>query len=202
VVKEDGLVNDVAAASTSTPRYEQVTTGGAKSAWPMWSPDGSTIYFMSDRSGNENLWMRARTGGEPTPLTRFTDGRLLFPSISTDGQAIVFERDFGVWTYDIASREPKRVAITLRGSPAGPAVEHVTLSNGIQQLALSPDAKKVAFAVRGEIFAASAKDGGEAARVTTSAGPEEQLAWAPAFDLESGLARTIPWYKEYLTRGR
>ena len=173
------LVHDVAPGSASTPRYEQVTTGGAKSAWPMWSPDGSTLYFMSDRSGNENLWMRARSGGEATPLTRFTDGRLLFPSISADGQAIAFERDFGVWTYDIPSRPPKRVAITLRGSPAGPAVEHVTLSNGIQQLALSPDAKKVAFAVRGEIFAASAKDGGEAARVTTSAGPEEQLAWAP-----------------------
>ncbi|MDB4890419.1 MAG: peptidase, partial [Gemmatimonadetes bacterium] len=173
------LVSDVAPGSAATPRYEQVTTGGAKSAWPMWSPDGSTIYFMSDRSGNENLWMRARTGGDATPLTRFTDGRLLFPSISADGQAIAFERDFAVWTYDVASRQPKRVAITLRGSPAGPAVEHVTLSNGIQQLALSPDAKKVAFAVRGEIFAASAKDGGEAARVTTSAGPEEQLAWAP-----------------------
>ncbi|MEO8337675.1 MAG: DPP IV N-terminal domain-containing protein, partial [bacterium] len=173
------LVNDVAPGNASTPRYEQVTTGGAKSAWPMWSPDGSTIYFMSDRSGNENLWMRSRTGGEATPLTRFTDGRLLFPSISNDGQAIAFERDFGVWTFDVASRQPKRVAITLRGSPAGPAVEHMTLSNGIQQLALSPDAKKVAFAVHGEIFAASAKDGGEAARVTTSAGPEEQLAWAP-----------------------
>jgi tricorn protease len=173
------LVHDVAPGSASTPRYEQVTTGGAKSGWPMWSPDGATIYFMSDRSGNENLWMRARSGGEATPLTHFTDGRVLWPSISADGQAIAFERDFGVWTYDIASRQAHPVAITLRGSPAGPAVEHVTLTNGIQQLALSPDAKKVAFTVRGDIFAASAKDGGDAARVTTSPGPEEQLAWAP-----------------------
>jgi tricorn protease len=173
------LVHDVAPGSASSPRYEQVTTGGAKSGWPMWSPDGATIYFMSDRSGNENLWMRARAGGEATQLTHFTDGRVLWPSISTDGQAIAFERDFGVWTYDVPSRQAHRVAITLRGSPAGPAVEHVTLTNGIQQLALSPDAKKVAFTVRGDIFAASAKDGGDAARVTTSPGPEEQLAWAP-----------------------
>ena len=36
----------------------------------------------------------------------------------------------------------------------------------------------------------------------SAAKAREQLAWAPAFDLESGLARTIPWYKEYLTRGR
>ena len=36
----------------------------------------------------------------------------------------------------------------------------------------------------------------------SAAKAREQLAWAPAFDLESGLARTIPWYEEYLTRGR
>jgi tricorn protease len=173
------LVRDVAPGTPGTPRYEPVTTGGAKSGWPMWSRDGATIYFMSDRSGAENLWMRAAAGGEPLMLTRFTDGRVLWPAISADGQAITFERDFGVWTYEVATGQARRVAITLRGAPAGPGVEHVTLTNGIQQLALAPDAKKLAFVVRGEVFAAPAKDGGDATRVTNTPGSEEQLAWAP-----------------------
>ncbi|MEO7458293.1 MAG: DPP IV N-terminal domain-containing protein [Gemmatimonadaceae bacterium] len=173
------LVHDVAPSSASTPRYEPVTGGGAKSLWPMWSPDGATIYFSSDRSGSENLWSRAAKGGDATQLTRFTNGRLLFPAIAADGQAITFERDFGVWTYDVASRQAKQVPITLHGASAGPVAEHVTLTNGIQQLALSPDARKLAFTVRGEVFAASAKDGGEATRVTTTPGDEGQLAWAP-----------------------
>jgi tricorn protease len=173
------LVRDVAPGRAGTPRYEPVTTGGAKSGWPMWSPDGATIYFMSDRSGAENLWMRAAAGGEPRMLTRFTDGRLLWPAISADGQAITFERDFGVWTYDVAAGQARRIAVTLRGAPAGPGVDHVTLTNGIQQLALAPDGKKLAFVVRGEVFAASAKDGGDATRVTNTPASEEQLAWAP-----------------------
>ena len=173
------LVHDVAPGGTSAPRYEPVTTGGAKSGWPMWSPNGETLYFMSDRSGSENLWTRAAKGGEPAQLTQFTNGRLLWPSISADGQAITFERDFGVWTYDLASKKATRVPITLKGSPSGPVTEHLTLTNGIQSLALSPDAKKVAFLVRGEVFAASAKDGGDAVRVTNTPAPEEQLAWAP-----------------------
>jgi Tol biopolymer transport system component/C-terminal processing protease CtpA/Prc len=174
------LVRDVAPGSASTPRYEPVTTGGAKSGWPMWSSDGATIYFMSDRSGSENLWARAADGSAPPRmLTRFTDGRLLWPAISADGQAITFERDFGVWSYDVASGQAHRVDVTLRGVPAGPGVEHVTLTNGIQQLALAPDAWKLAFVVRGEVFAASAKDGGDATRVTNTPGSEEQLAWAP-----------------------
>ncbi len=173
------LVHGVAPGETSAPRYEQITAGGAKSLWPMWSPDGATLYFMSDRSGKENLWMRPARGGEATALTRFADGRVLFPSIAADGQAIAFERDFSVWTYDVASRQARKVPITLRGAAAGTSVEHLTLTNGIQQLALSPDAKKLAFVVRGEVFAVSPKDGGDATRVTTTPGEEAQLAWAP-----------------------
>ncbi|MEP6621393.1 MAG: DPP IV N-terminal domain-containing protein [bacterium] len=173
------LVHDVGPGAGAAPRYEQVTTGGAKSGWPMWSADGAALYFMSDRSGNENLWTRAAKGGDATQLTKFTDGRLLWPSISNDGQAIVFERDFAVWSYDVGTKQSHKVAIALRGAPSGPAVEHLTLTNGFQQLALSPDARKVAYVVRGEVFASSAKDGGEAARVTMTPGSEEQLAWAP-----------------------
>jgi Tol biopolymer transport system component len=173
------LVHDIAPGSSNSPRYEPVTSGGAKSLWPMWSQDGATIYFMSDRNGNENLWSRAAGGGEATRLTTFTNGRLLFPSISGDGQAIAFERDFGVWTYDVASKQARKVPIALRGASAGPVVEHLTLTNGFQQLALSPDNKKIAFTVRGEVFAANAHDGGDATRVTNTPGAEEQLAWAP-----------------------
>ncbi len=173
------LVHDVAPASTTVPRYESITTGGAKSLWPMWSPDGSTLYFMSDRSGQENLWSRAVKGGDATQLTHFNDGRLLFPSMSNDGQSIAFERNFGIWTYDVGARQARQVPITLRGASASPVSEHLTLNNGFQQLALAPDGRKIAFIARGEVFAASARDGGEATRVTNTPGPEEQLAWSP-----------------------
>ncbi|MDB4885717.1 MAG: peptidase, partial [Gemmatimonadetes bacterium] len=189
------LVHDVAAGAAGAPRYEPVTTGGAKSGWPMWSADGGTLYFMSDRNGNENLWSRAAAGGAEKALTSFTSGRVLWPAISNDGQAIVFERDFGVWTYDVPSGAVRRVPVTLRGVPAGPGVEHLTLTNGIQQLALAPDARKLAFVVRGDVFAAAAKDGGDATRVTSTPGSEEQLAWAPdSRRLAYASDRDGPWH--------
>jgi tricorn protease len=91
----------------------------------------------------------------------------------------VFERDFGIWRYDIGTRQASAVPITLRGSPSAAGVEHRTFTNGIQQFALSPDGKKVAFVVHGEVFAASAKDGGNAIRVTDTPGAEDQIVWAP-----------------------
>src|SRR5262249_4586758 len=92
---------------------------------------------------------------------------------------IAFERNFGVWTLDTATGQAREVPIALRGAPAAASIEHRAFSDQIQELAVSPDGKKVAFAVHGEIFSASAKDGGDAARVTTTAGEESQLTWAP-----------------------
>src|SRR5262249_8616139 len=61
----------------------------------------------------------------------------------------------------------------------GPGMEQLTLTSGLRDLALSPDGKKVAFVVRGAIFAASAKDGGDATRVGRGQMLDAQIAWAP-----------------------
>ena len=56
------LVQESPAASGSSPApvYTQVTKGGAKDAWPMWGAGGKGLYFMSDRSGAQNLWTATR----------------------------------------------------------------------------------------------------------------------------------------------
>jgi Tol biopolymer transport system component len=160
------------------PHYERISGGGAKEEWPMWSADGRRVYFVSDRSGSENLWVR-ESHAAARQLTAFTAGRLLWPSISYDGTAIVFERDFRIWKYDVPSGKAAPVEITLRGVPAGPDVTHLTATGPFRNLALSPDGKKVVVETHGEVFAASAKDGGTAARVTNSPGLETAADWAP-----------------------
>lgn len=160
------------------PTYTSVTDAQAKELWPMWSADGKTLYYMSDRSGAENIWTKP-LGGAAREVTHFKDGRVLWPAISNDGHTIVFERDFGIWKMNTASGEASRVSIALRGAPSGEGVQHKSLTNGFSEIALSPDGKKVAFAAHGQIFAASAKDGGDAARVTNTSADEDEIAWTP-----------------------
>lgn len=159
--------------------YEQLTERGAKQQWPMWSADGRTIFFVSDRSGAQNIWSRPVGNAQAKQVTRFKDGRVLWPNISYDGKTIVFERNFAVWKLDTATGNAAEVQITRRGAPIGPSVEHLSLTNGFQDLALSPDGKKIAFVVRGEIFATSAKEGGDAMRVTNTTAAESDVVWAP-----------------------
>ena len=163
-----------------TGAYERVTApGGAKELWPMWSADGRALFYVSDRSGAQNIWTTTPGSSNARRLSNFTDGRVLWPSISYDGREVVFEHNFAIWKLDTASGKASEVAITRRGASAGPAVERQRLSDQISELQLSPDGKKVAFVVRGEVFAASASDGGDAARVSNSAAEEYQIAWAP-----------------------
>ena len=146
----------------------------------MWSADGKSVFYVSDRSGAQNLWTKA----VPVPaaarqLTKFQQGRVLWPSISKDGRLIAFEHDFEIWTLDTTTSNATRVSISRRGAPSSVGVEHLSLSDGFSDLALSPDGKKVAFVARGEIFAASAKDGGDAARLTRTTQGEGHAVWSP-----------------------
>lgn len=159
--------------------YRRILPNGEKHAWPMWSRDGEAITYMSDRGGTENLWrVGLAEGAAPEQLTRFTDGRLLYPAMAANGGTIVFERDFGVWRYDLATGRAAQVPITLRGAATATPRRHETLAS-FTHMALSPDGQKVAVIGHGELFAAPAKDGGPAQRLTNTPGAEREVVWSP-----------------------
>ena len=75
------------------------------------------LRLRSQRRG-EHLGEAA--GGTARQVTKFTDGRMLWPGISQDGKTIVFERDFGIWEFDtLQFRENFPVAIHIAGHALG-----------------------------------------------------------------------------------
>ncbi|RYZ20696.1 MAG: PDZ domain-containing protein [Chitinophagaceae bacterium] len=164
--------------NTSSGQYRQLTQRNAKQLWPMWHPEGTSLYYVSDSNGVENLWQKPLQGAE-RPLTQFKDGRVLWPTMAPDGSLIVFERNFGIWTFDPANGATRALAITRRGAPSGPANEHLRLTSGFRDLALSPDGKKVAFVAYGDVFVAAAKESGDAVRLSTNPGAERTPVWLP-----------------------
>lgn len=178
--------------------YRKLLGDGAKHAWPMWSADGSALWFTSTRGGVENLWTMPAAGGEARQVTQFKDGRLLYPQMGAGGSAIVFERDFGIWRLDPATGQAAPVSITLRGAAAAEGKRNVRLTSW-DQMAVSPDGQKLAVIARGELFAVNAKDGGVAQRITESLGAERQPSWSPdsrriLYTTERGTER---WLAEY-----
>src|SRR5678815_4991986 len=117
-------------AGAGAGAYERVTAaGGAKELWPMWSADGRALFYVSDRpdSSNknaaQNIWTVTPGGSNARRLSNFTDGRVLWPSISYDGREVVFEHNFSIWKLDTGSGKATEVAITRRDAAAGAAVD-------------------------------------------------------------------------------
>lgn len=175
---------DEASEEGGAPTYRPLVTGG-KNMWPMWVMEGDTplLAFMSDRTGTENLWgvaldaTGAVTDG-PRPITRFEDGRVLFPSISSAG-VIAFERDFGIWIKTADTTPARRLDITLMGAVEGPTPEADGVDAGWGSITVSPDGEKWAFTRSGDVFAASMSDDVEATRVTDTPAEETGIAWTP-----------------------
>ena len=49
----------------------RLTQDPANDSSPRWSPDGSTLYFLSTRSGSSQVWRIALAGGEPLQVTDY-----------------------------------------------------------------------------------------------------------------------------------
>jgi Tol biopolymer transport system component/C-terminal processing protease CtpA/Prc len=179
--------------------FETAVPGGAKNRWPMWSPDGTVLYYVSDRGGSDQLW--ERRDGRSRALTALPPGRVLWPTISRDGHTIAFERGLAIWTYDIASGVARELAIEPRGLATTSEPTHEMLSSHFGAFDLSPDGKKLAFVARGTLFAADAQDGGEAQPAAPDASPAaaDEPVWANdsrrvAFVLDRGDTQAIATY--------
>ncbi len=126
---------------------------------PTFSPDGKRIVFVSDRTGDGELWATDAEGRHPQQWTFLKQPRLGSPRWSPDGRRIAF---IG----------PPHSSIRLIDAP-GAAPRLVSGAEGCGYLEWAPDGRAIYFSAdRGagaEIWRI-APEGGEAAQVTHGGG--------------------------------
>ena len=99
VPAEHGVVRNLSRSSGVAERY------------PTWSPDGKTIAYFSDRSGEYQLTLRPADGsGEEQVLTEFKSGFRYRPHWSPDSKKIVFiDQAMKIHLHDLDKKETKQI---------------------------------------------------------------------------------------------
>ena len=90
------LLGDLYIMPIEGGRAERLTGGLAFDAQPRFSPDGTKIVFVSDRSGGDNVWTLTLSNRDTAQVTQGNNALYISPAWSPDGQYIVVARSAGL----------------------------------------------------------------------------------------------------------
>ncbi|HUX06998.1 MAG TPA: S41 family peptidase [Acidobacteriota bacterium] len=167
--------NDIWIWNREAGEYKQLTDHRGNDAWPMWSGDGSAVYYVSDEGGVDNIWRVDIAGGEKTQLTSHDD-RVRYPNISRDGSLIAYELGMDIYLLDTGGGEPTKLAVVAPSDNKFNTTERLTMTRGADEMEPSPDNDEIAVVVRGEIFVLR-EDGGQANRLTNNPARDFDIIW-------------------------
>ncbi len=142
---------------------------------PMWM--GNTIYFLSDRNGEFNIFAWNQDKNELDQLTQYND----FPVNSAnafDGN-IVFEQAGKLHIFNSGSKNTKTLQIGIGAELAELRPRFVKGEDNIRYAHISPTGSRAVFDVRGEIITVPAEKG-DPRNITETTGAHETFpAWSP-----------------------
>jgi tricorn protease len=109
-------------------------TSGAHDKHARWSPDGRKIAFISDRTGEEEIWLIDALGsGKPEQLTSGGKAMRYVPEWSPDGKRLAFgDKDRNLWVLTVADKK-----LTLAAHDARREIRDYAWSPGSDYLAFS-----------------------------------------------------------------
>jgi len=173
-----GLAQDITVYDVKSNAVEQVVPHTEYTdTFPMWH--GNTIFFTSDRGPEHhlNIYSYDLASKHVEQLTKFDEFDVMWPSLGPD--SIVFENGGYLYTFDLQTKQPKKLTIYVNGERDQAMKRWVDASRHITDFDIAPDGKRAVFAARGEVFTVPAKEG-SIRNLTHSPGVREQkVAWSP-----------------------
>jgi len=83
---------------------------GTRERYPQFSPDGKTVAFFSDKSGEYQLYTQSAAGGAWIQLTTTLDRTVYHCKWSPDGKKILFgNKDFAIFVLDVATKKLTKI---------------------------------------------------------------------------------------------
>ncbi len=119
---------DILGYNPQSNSFKQYTNYEGKDFNPSVDKNG-VIYFISDENNNEyNLYQIEN--GKKIPLTQF-DSSIKKPFVSPNGSKVIFEKDYQLYIYDVATKSTKALNVSLNTNKTLEKEQNFSVENNI-----------------------------------------------------------------------
>ncbi|WP_272150037.1 S41 family peptidase [Tenacibaculum aiptasiae] len=144
---------DIWIYNVQTKQYNQITTSNKNDHSPAWDASGN-LYYIGAKSGRYNIYKQSITAngtvsGSATQLTSHKKNGVRTFSVSNNGTIVYLSR---MNIFKLENGKAQKVNLKIYSDNRFEQEVTKTVSNKISGYAVSPDGKKVALEINGEIF--------------------------------------------------
>lgn len=157
-------------------KYQKLTTFKGEDRNPVWAADNQSFYYLSEQDGSFNIYRRNIASGKDIQITQQKKNPIRFLTSSNDG-LLCYGFDGEIYTVKEGA-QPQKVSISITTDNDEPSLIRKVQSWGATEIALSPDAKEVAFVMHGDVYVTSTEYK-TTKRITDTPQQERNLSFAP-----------------------
>lgn len=155
--------NEIHRISSSGENYRQITDNDFYDHEAIWSPDGQQIAFVSDRTGDLEVFVMNEDGSSPVRLTQNAEASQS-PHFSPDGQRILYRSGSMLYVINVDGTNNRMLSAS-----------NWSIQN---RNAWSPDGQSVVFEDQLDIYKINI-DGSNKVRLTRDDAAEHSPSWSP-----------------------
>jgi len=170
---------DIWLLDRSKPGFEskRVTHYPNHDIWPVMNSRDGVIYFVSCRGEWGQVYEVPISGGEPKQITNFKGDGVQWMNSNPQGTVLVFEQDFGIWKYDPKVGKSEKIDIRVESDEKENLFTRKSFKGDVDWYSLSPDEKKIAAIVHGEIYVLPVENAKEGRQITNTTSRERYAVW-------------------------
>ncbi len=157
--------------------WKRLTPEGISHTSPVWIDD-ERFLMVENIDGRGQLVERDLENRHRRVWTDFKEDSVRFPSVSADGDIVIFEEGFSFWILRRCSGQV--IAFELTAAEVLPTlgIEPLKYSSATSA-SLSPDGKQVAFGCQGDVLVRRTEKGLPANRIVDHPARDDDPVWLP-----------------------
>lgn len=157
--------------------YKKLTSFRGEDRSPVWTADGQSFYYLSEKDGSFNVYKRSINSTDSgTKLTNFKNNPVRFLT-SSKQETLCFSYDGEIYVMKQGG-EPKKVDIQIVTDNQENKLKYINFSSGAKEMSVSPSGKEIVFIIRGDVFVASVEYG-TTRRITNTPEQERDASFSP-----------------------